>query len=104
MRKETAKQGALPVPKAIISEKRGGRVWGHGAPMVAEDEGSPREAKDSGAVCQWMSVGVVWEHPPFVGAEGGQGGSEKRGCGIRRIWRSRHKLERKRLGKQYLQR
>ena len=43
--------GALPLPKATtgMSEKRCGRVWGHGAPIVVEDEGedqgSPRVAK-----------------------------------------------------------
>ena len=49
--------GVLPLPKATtgMSEKRSGRVWGHGAPIVVEDkgedQGSPWEAKGSGAVC-----------------------------------------------------
>ena len=76
------------MPKATVSEKRSGRVWGHGAPMVAEDEGedqgSPREAKDSGAIsgCQAESSRNIFHSLVLrVGREGQRGDVELGGLG-----------------------
>ena len=70
-----------------MSEKRCGRVWGHGAPIVVEDEGedqgSPREQKvpaRSVGGCQAEPSENIF-HPLRPGAGGGHG-EPKWGCGI----------------------